>query len=377
MPWFSVRSSINSVVIENGVTSIGGNAFYNCYQLTSVTIPESVTSIEYRAFSDCYRLTSVTIPESMMSIGERAFYLCSGLTSVTIPSSVMNIGNSAFSGCSGLTSVTIPDSVMNIGSYAFWGCSGLPSVTIPSSVTNIGNSAFSKCSGLLSATIPEGVTSIGSSAFSGCSGMKELWLPVSLRTIETNVFSGCSYLFDVYYASDNLQWAKITGTDQLSKADIHFATEPLTITFRAGGQSEAFDTQTASVGVPFSLPENPFEVSALQRFKAWRIGETEYASGDSFTPTADTTATAVWENAPIVEAERSGTTLTYTVSAPAGATLIATSYEANGRMVDVKTISVTVDWADHTGSVKLTAGATCKLMLVDGNSVPLCPAWEG
>ena len=100
--------NITSVVIPDGVTSIGNNAFQYCYNLTSVTIPDSVTSIGESAFSRCYNLTSVTIPDSVTSIGNNAFSGCSNLTSVTIPSSVTSIGGGAFSRCKNLTSVTIP-----------------------------------------------------------------------------------------------------------------------------------------------------------------------------------------------------------------------------------------------------------------------------
>lgn len=82
-PWYSNRSSVKSVVIEDGVTNIGNYAFYNCSSLTSVTIPNSVTSI-----------------------GNYAFYYCTGLTSVTIPNSVTSIGESAFSGCTNLKTVS-------------------------------------------------------------------------------------------------------------------------------------------------------------------------------------------------------------------------------------------------------------------------------
>ena len=81
-PWYANKDKIESVVIEDGVTSIGANAFDGCSGLTSITIPSSVTSI-----------------------GEYTFYGCSGLTSITIPNSVKSIGTSAFSGCSGLTRV--------------------------------------------------------------------------------------------------------------------------------------------------------------------------------------------------------------------------------------------------------------------------------
>ena len=124
------------------VTSIGNEAFNQCYELTSVTIPNSVTTIGKYAFSRCDGLLYFTIPNSVTSIGESAFFCCYGLTSITIPNSVTSIGNGAFDGCYHLTSVTIGNSVTSIGNYAFSGCSALTSITIPNSVTSIGGGAF-------------------------------------------------------------------------------------------------------------------------------------------------------------------------------------------------------------------------------------------
>ena len=85
MPWSALRESVKSVVIEDGITTIGNYAFYNCSALKSVTIPNSVTSIGTYAFYNCASLTSVTIPNGVTSIGSYTFYSCSSLTSVTIP----------------------------------------------------------------------------------------------------------------------------------------------------------------------------------------------------------------------------------------------------------------------------------------------------
>ena len=130
---------VQSVIINEGVTSIGDGAFVNCKKLKSVRIPNTVTSIEDSAFSGCENLTSINIPNSVTSIGKYAFSDCSGLTSITIPNSVTSIGESAFSGCSGLTSITIPNSVTSIGMWAFYGCNLKYIYSLPLSVLKGGS----------------------------------------------------------------------------------------------------------------------------------------------------------------------------------------------------------------------------------------------
>ncbi len=226
---------IKTVVIGNGVTSIGGYAFSYCSGLASVTIPASVTSIGNYAFSGCSGLTSIEIPSNVTSIGTRAFFGCSGLTSIEIPSNVTSIGQSAFNRCSGLTSVTIPAGVTSIGDYVFNDCSNLATITvetsntvynsrngcnaiietssnkliagcknttIPASVTSIGNYAFYGCSGLTSVTIPASVTSIAYSAFFGCSGLATVTVYAPSCTLGFNAFSACGNLKNIYVFSD-------------------------------------------------------------------------------------------------------------------------------------------------------------------------------
>lgn len=52
-------SANGTVIIPDGVTSIGYIAFYDCSSLTSVTIPDSVKSIGKWAFSGCSNLATV------------------------------------------------------------------------------------------------------------------------------------------------------------------------------------------------------------------------------------------------------------------------------------------------------------------------------
>ena len=174
-PWYASHGSgIQTVILEDGITQIGKNAFADCFAMHSVSIPDSVTTIGEGAFTFCGSLESVTIPDGVTKIGSAAFESCGSLKSVTIPSSVTTIGEWAFFGCDSLESVTIPGSVTEIGDRAFSDCVFLKSVTIPDSVTTIGEWAFSNCAFLESVTIPDSVTEIGEDAFFFCSALKSV-----------------------------------------------------------------------------------------------------------------------------------------------------------------------------------------------------------
>ena len=121
---------LESVTIQNSVTSIGQLAFGGCTSLTSITIPDSVTSIDNYAFQYCSGLTSIDIHDSVTSIGNHAFSSCYNLQSIDIPDSVTSIGNHAFAYCYSLTSCTIGSGVTSIGNYAVGGCSALTSITV-------------------------------------------------------------------------------------------------------------------------------------------------------------------------------------------------------------------------------------------------------
>ena len=211
------------------VTSIGGNAFYDCDWLTSITIPKSITSIAAYAFYDCNSITSIEIPDSVISIGDYAFAY-SSLTSISIPNSVTNIGYYAFGSsllknvvlpdsitsisdkcfytCASLTSVTIPDSVTSIGDYAFYGCTSLASITIPNSVTSIGAYAFSYTL-LSNITIPDSVTSIGIYAFCNCTSLKSVTMFNGVKNIGSSAFDGTK-ITNVYYVGDLADWLGIS-----------------------------------------------------------------------------------------------------------------------------------------------------------------------
>ena len=209
---FCNNSYIKSIVIKNGVTSIGNAAFYFCRGLTSITVPDSVTSIGYNAFNRCTGLTSITIPDSVTGIHDYAFFDCTSLTGITVDSNnpvydsrencnaiIETETNTLIQGCK---NTTIPDSVTSIGNDSFYFCTGLTSITVPDSVTSVGSSAFGYCQNLTSITIPDSVTSIGNYAFSNCTALK-----------------------DVYYSASEEEWGKIefgSNNDSLKNATIHY-----------------------------------------------------------------------------------------------------------------------------------------------------------
>ena len=230
-PWSSYMESIHTVLMENGVTTIGNYAFYYCENLTSLTMPNSVTTIGEWAFYYCLNLPSVTIPDNVTTIGVHAFSRCMSLPEIILPAGVTTIGRLAFYECATLTSIIIPASVTTIGEAAFYFCTSLTSIevesennnyasengvlfdksktilvccpsgkaeyVIPNSVITIGEWAFGSCQFYsTSITIPNSVTSIGDNAFVLC-GLFSITIPGSVITIGEHVFYGCSHLTSV------------------------------------------------------------------------------------------------------------------------------------------------------------------------------------
>ena len=129
-PWNAFKETTTNLVIEEGVTSIGGSAFQDFTALISVTFPKSLTRILALAFDSCNKLPSVKFPDSMEEIGYLAFNECESLTSVELPKNLSLLAGSAFRNCVSLTSVTIPAGVKRIIPSAFEGCKNLKSLTV-------------------------------------------------------------------------------------------------------------------------------------------------------------------------------------------------------------------------------------------------------
>ena len=185
VPWEKYRDSIQSVIIEDGVTNVSDYAFYNCSNIINVSIGNSVTTIGFEAFYNCSSLTSVTIPNSVTSLGSSAFDQCSSLTNVSISNNLTSIAFAAFAFCSSLEHVDIPYGVKSIEENAFFFCSNLTNVNISNSVVNIGINAFSNCSNLTKILIPNSVSNIGIGAFEFCNSLSEIVVDKNNKTLDS------------------------------------------------------------------------------------------------------------------------------------------------------------------------------------------------
>ncbi len=167
-PWKNSSNDITSVVIGDGVTSIGNNAFRECLYLTSVTIGSNVGSIGQDAFNACLSLASVSIPASVTSIGNYAFVSCGSWAAALV--------------------VAIADGSLlsSIGTQAFW-YANLASFNIPASVTSIGKWAFRYCSNLSSVIIQApSLTTYGEDPFDDNKDGRMIYVPInSVNTYKT------------------------------------------------------------------------------------------------------------------------------------------------------------------------------------------------
>ena len=243
-PWYSYRSQIKTIIIDESVSTIGNAAFYECGNLTSVTIPNSVTSIGDSAFAGCIGLQSIickaitppTIDSNTFNLvptnipiyipcpsidayqntpywsnfsnfivtiiasgycgangNNLTWMFCDDILAISGTGAMYNddyYGNYPWSGYRDkIKTIIIGDSVTTIGNYAFCFCKNLTSVTIPNSVTTIGNSAFENCVDLTSITIPNSVTTIGDYAFHA-SSLTSIMIPDCVINIGDGAFSG-------------------------------------------------------------------------------------------------------------------------------------------------------------------------------------------
>ena len=136
---YSISSAINSTEAEiildlsetTGLTEVPESTFKGC-GLLGILLPNGITTIGDNAFNGCYNLTSIEIPDSVTHIGNNVFNRCENLTSVIIPNKVAYIGVKTFAYCTSLTEVIFED-VNN------WYCTGDKEINVTDSELNVYN----------------------------------------------------------------------------------------------------------------------------------------------------------------------------------------------------------------------------------------------
>mgnify|MGYP002857571121 CR=1 FL=1 len=151
-PFFD-NQDIRTLVVSDGITTLGTFAFTYCSNLASASLPNTLTKIGRNAFAslatDVYGLTAISIPSGVTEIGQYAF-ANTQITSLTIPHLVATVGTHVCNKCTDLTTVRYEGAI--IGAYMFFGCTALTNFTIAVTCTEISTHCFSYCSSLTSIT---------------------------------------------------------------------------------------------------------------------------------------------------------------------------------------------------------------------------------
>ena len=245
---------LKHIVIEEGITSIGEDAFKNCTYLQDIILPDSLCHIGARAFYNCtdlayiatsaHKISSTStghyafIPDNVEIIGYEAFYNCKKLRyflfNISRKSKLTDIGRCAFSG-SGIQNLSIPADVINIGSDNFYNCSSLETISVDKDnkyYSSQNSVLFSKDGKKLikypqnksqtDYSIPDGVTDIRG-AFSYCKYLANVTIPKSVTYIDFMTFYECKSLENIYYEGSQSDWNKIeiTNKENFPKVIIH------------------------------------------------------------------------------------------------------------------------------------------------------------
>lgn len=231
-PWS--KAKVQTVVLENGVISIGRHAFSNCVNLTSIAIPEGITEIGAEAFCGCTNLDSIQLPASLKTVQQNAFSGCAALNTVCYSGKLNQWGQlTVAAGNQALTNANL----LYEGHYAVSGtyCTGVAwKLDANGTLTISGTGKMVDYTGgavietwqdadVKKVIIQQGITEIGEGVFSRCTNLEEVTVSSSVTEIGTDAFSGCAALTTIRYSGKQEQWNAITiasGNEALTQAKL-------------------------------------------------------------------------------------------------------------------------------------------------------------
>lgn len=207
-PWYNYRGIIESIVISEGVTSIGAYAFQNCTALTLVELPDSLEHLGDYTFENCDSLISLKLPLNTKTVGFGVLRGCN-IDSLYFEGTIndwlqLDLPSGGFLFyvdflyISGelIENLVIPDGVSSIQGWAFSQYSKIKTVVIPATVTTIGDGAFN-CENLVYAEFLGDAPSIGADAFYIDRNNENGFVIY----YHENTHGWSSPLWDVYYAA--------------------------------------------------------------------------------------------------------------------------------------------------------------------------------
>lgn len=178
-PWLEEEMQKNQLVINNGILVWADEEISG-----RLVVPEGVTCIGGSAFYRNRNLTEVIIPEGVTSVGGLAFYWCNNLKEISIPKSLIHFGDSAFGATPWVADQLEQNPFLVINGVLVDVASSIAGdVKIPTSVTVIGNGAFRSCTNIINVYIPETVTRIEEFAFINCTNLENVYIPNSVKEI--------------------------------------------------------------------------------------------------------------------------------------------------------------------------------------------------
>ncbi len=183
--WYIGEDTITTVVIPEGVKTIGDYAFAGLTNLTSVVLPSTLERIDQGAFYGCEKLTTVKGLEHVKFINQSAFENCNLTGTISLDKAVC-VADRAFAGNKSLKTVVLSNVTRSVGGYAFYGCKALESITVNAANVKIGPYIFAGCTSLAEISLNTNV--VPSGAFYGCEKLTSVHLGPDLEQISEYAF---------------------------------------------------------------------------------------------------------------------------------------------------------------------------------------------
>ena len=136
------NGNAETVIIPDGVETIGHAAFYGNSNIKKLVMPDSLTKIDDQAFRFCDEITEIQWSQNLKTIDFSAFEGVRSVSYIELPDSLEHLDDYAFRSCDKLEYIRLPERLQYIGSKSFCDDPMLRAITIPDSVTHIGRECF-------------------------------------------------------------------------------------------------------------------------------------------------------------------------------------------------------------------------------------------